>query len=550
MKVLILTHSFNGLSQRLWLELTALGHEVFVEFDINDDVTWQAVALCQPGLILAPFLKRKIPEKVWKYVPCLVVHPGPEGDRGPSALDWAVLESVEKWGVTLLQAEAEMDAGPVWATTEFSMRPSTKSSLYRNEVTEGAVQCVLEALDNFRPPNPRKPTLGRWRPLMRQADRAINWNADNTAAVLRRIRSADGHPGVLDEIDGCQAYLYDVSPAPHVGGQPGTLVSRDETAVYRATVDGSVRIGHLRIAGQPEALKLSAVQALGEERLANLGHHGTSPDICYEEHGQVGLLRFDFYNGAMNTEQCNRLANAYRRARERNTEVLVLSGGRDFWSNGIHLNVIEHAPSAADESWRNINAINDLVLEIITTERKVIIAALGGNAGAGGVFLALAADLIWARKSIVMNPHYKSIGNLYGSEYWTYLLPHRVGADTARNITEARLPLGAQGARRLGLVDEVMDGPADDFLQDVLARATALAEDKKALAERLSAKMLRRSADEAEKPLASYRAEELARMRLNFYGFDPSYHVARYNFVYKVPKSRTPLYLARHRSRH
>jgi len=29
-------------------------------------------------------------------------------------------------------------------------------------------------------------------------------------------------------------------------------------------------------------------------------------------------------------------------------------------------------------------------------------------------------------------------------------------------------------------------------------------------------------------------------MRLNFYGFDPSYHVARYNFVRKVPKSARP----------
>jgi putative two-component system hydrogenase maturation factor HypX/HoxX len=36
-------------------------------------------------------------------------------------------------------------------------------------------------------------------------------------------------------------------------------------------------------------------------------------------------------------------------------------------------------------------------------------------------------------------------------------------------------------------------------------------------------------------------------MKLNFYGFDPSYHVARYHFVFKVPKSRTPLYLAKHR---
>jgi len=36
-------------------------------------------------------------------------------------------------------------------------------------------------------------------------------------------------------------------------------------------------------------------------------------------------------------------------------------------------------------------------------------------------------------------------------------------------------------------------------------------------------------------------------MKLNFFGFDPSYHVARYHFVHKLPRSRTPLWLARHR---
>jgi putative two-component system hydrogenase maturation factor HypX/HoxX len=64
----------------------------------------------------------------------------------------------------------------------------------------------------------------------------------------------------------------------------------------------------------------------------------------------------------------------------------------------------------------------------------------------------------------------------------------------------------------------------------------------------LADKQQRRHMDEAEKPLAAYRDEELARMWLNFYGFDPTYHVARYNFIDKIAKSRTPLMLARHRS--
>ena len=68
-------------------------------------------------------------------------------------------------------------------------------------------------------------------------------------------------------------------------------------------------------------------------------------------------------------------------------------------------------------------------------------------------------------------------------------------------------------------------------------------------AARLAKKRAARAADEAAKPLADYRAEELERMRLNFYGFDPSYHVARYNFVRRVPKSRTPITIARHRDK-
>jgi putative two-component system hydrogenase maturation factor HypX/HoxX len=36
-------------------------------------------------------------------------------------------------------------------------------------------------------------------------------------------------------------------------------------------------------------------------------------------------------------------------------------------------------------------------------------------------------------------------------------------------------------------------------------------------------------------------------MRRNFYGFDPSYHVARAHFVRKLPLAWTPRHLALHR---
>ena len=147
---------------------------------------------------------------------------------------------------------------------------------------------------------------------------------------------------------------------------------------------------------------------------------------------------------------------------------------------------------------------------------------------------------------MLQNPHYKNMGNLYGSEYWTYLLPRRVGDDGARAIMRNRQPLTAQRAVETGFSDACLSGDAQAFRIDVARRAMELAAAAD-LADRLVAKRETRARDEATKPLAAYRAEELAHMRRNFYGFDPSYHVARHHFVRKSLASWTPRHLARHR---
>jgi len=248
----------------------------------------------------------------------------------------------------------------------------------------------------------------------------------------------------------------------------------------------------------------------------------------------------------MGSDQCERLRRVLAAAKRGPARVIVLAGGADFWSNGIHLNLIEAADSAADESWRNINAIDDVARTLIEATDKLVVAALHGNAGAGGAFMALAADRIWAHRAVVLNPHYKNMGNLYGSEYWTYLLPRRLPPDSAAAVMRARLPISADDALRLGLVDDVFGDGRDDFAAQVRTRARSLAESPE-IGDLIAAKRRRRHDDEAVKPLAAYRADELAQMQRNFYGFDTSYHVARSNFVHHVAPSWTPRHLCVHR---
>ncbi len=566
MRVLFLTHAFNGLAQRLYVELAERGHTLSVEFDINDGVTREAVETFRPDLVLAPFLKRAIPEDVWRRVPCLVVHPGIVGDRGPSALDWAILGGEREWGVTLLQANAEMDAGDVWASARFPMRAAAKSSLYRGEVTEAAVRCVLEALPRVgdpsfspRPLDPGDPAVrGRLRPLARQADRGIDWATLRTDEIVTRIHSADGSPGVIDEVLGRRCRLFGAwpEPAPPPGpAEPGAILATRDGAILRRSRDGALWISHLKAADVEAPLKLPATSVLGDALAgvpawpAELEAGPEAPgfrELRYFERGPAGFLEFDFHNGAMSTAQCGRLLEALRALRQRPGRVLVLLGGREFWSNGLHLGTIEAASHPADESWRNINAIDDVCLEILSFEDRLVVSALRGNAGAGGAFLALAADQVWAQAGVVQNPHYKNMGNLYGSEYWTYLLPRRVGAAGVAAVMDNRLPLGTAAALRAGLLDAVIDAPREAWLDEIEARALALATADDFPA-RLAARNEARRRDFAAKPLALYRTEELERMRLNFYGFDPSYHVARHRFMHRTPHSWTPRHLAVHR---
>ena len=129
------------------------------------------------------------------------------------------------------------------------------------------------------------------------------------------------------------------------------------------------------------------------------------------------------------------------------------------------------------------------------------------------------------------------MGGLYGSEYWTYVLPRRVGPELTAELTGIKSgkfdPIGTRRAKEIGLIDDVFGDDVDGFRTQVKAVATKLArhQDWHAWMEE---KRRRRAADERVKPLEAYRGEEMARSHECFFGADRSYHEARMRFVYKL----------------
>ncbi len=582
MRILLISTAFSGLTQRFYTELEDAGYTVSVELHSGDMAQLlEGVALFKPDLILCPFLTKYLPKEIYEHTQCLIVHPGIKGDRGPSSLDWAIQNGEPEWGVSLLEAAEEMDAGPIWSNKTFPLRQATKSSIFYREVTQAAIDCLWEVLTYFDAPNfkpeaqdySRADYKGKLLPVMKQPDRAINWKKHKTDEILRRINAADGSPGVLDEIYGKPVFIFNAHKELHLTGKPGDIIAIANHAICRATVDGALWIGHLKpkLESGAKSIKLPATFVLkdllpqtshGTTTLKSLlsktiiaieinytkpGRHLPCQEVWYEQEGDVAYIYFSFHNGGMSTEQCHILLSVYQHVATLSVKVIVLMGGEECWSNGIHLNHIEVAESSADESWLNINAIDDLIYQIITTLDKLTISALRGNAGAGGAIMALAADKVFAREGVIFNPHYKNMGQLYGSEYWTYLLPKRVGLEMATSLTEQRLPVSAKKAWHIGLCDKVLDKNHKIFTAQIRHLANASAADSEALQKHLNEKANTRCHDESLKALASYRKFELTQMYANFYG-NEDYHNARQRFVYKInDETKTPENIAHHR---
>jgi len=454
-------------------------------------------------------------------------------------------------------------------------------------VTQAAVDCLWEVLSYFDAPDFKpeaqdysKPEYkGKLQPLIKQPDRAINWKSHKTDEILRRINTADGSPGVLDEIYGKPVFIFNAHKESHLTGKAGEIIATANHAICRATVDGAIWIGHLKpkLESGAKAIKLPATSVLKdlvpkavaatsafkgllskniskairhiEIDYAKPGRELPCQEVWYEQESDVAYLYFPFHNGGMSTEQCRLLLSVYRHVATLPVKAIVLMGGEECWSNGIHLNHIEIANSPADESWLNINAIDDLIYQIITTLDKLTVSAVAGSAGAGGAILALAADRVFAREGVIFNPHYKNMGELYGSEYWTYLLPRRVGQEMAASLTEQRLPISAKKAWRIGLIDKVLDKNHTIFAAQIKHLINAMIADSEALRQCLNAKAKTRCYDESLKALATYRQFELTQMYANFYG-NENYHIARQHFVYKTSNDKTtPENIAIHRQK-
>jgi enoyl-CoA hydratase/carnithine racemase/methionyl-tRNA formyltransferase len=645
MKILFLCTSYNSLSQSVFLALST-SHDITIEYALSEEVMIEAVELAKPDLILCPFLTCKVPQEIYNKVLTLIIHPGPPGDAGPSALDWVLLgdtgeiDDPEKllhaldhdemqagrshWGVTVLQAIEQFDAGPVWAFEQFPInidQPElTKSDLYRGPVTQAAIKASIAAIERVQralspklsngglhsPTFPAKisPNLkaspnyrllsvstlatfqgGRThhRPLLPAKKRDFDPKRHTAQQISRRIRCGDSQPGALSTVFGKPLYVYGGIIEEGFGiarpiATPGSIVAARNEAVCLATCDGrgiwitSVRRPKRSIdkALWPKVpavmglIELGIIDATKAQRLqwAAPMDWSLSPLSTFQEvwidfvqgvNGKTAFLYFNFYNGAMSTRQCSQVIDAMdyilASSTPTNRIVAVVLMGGNYFSNGIALNVIEADVSPSTCGWMNINRIDDVVHYLLydLPRRNILtIAAIRGNAAAGGVALAAACDITLAGANVVLNPAYRSMG-LHGSEYHSLSYFGRCGQEVGTQLLRDMLPMSPYQALATGLVDHVLPGQGAALDYQIRNHVSGII-DSSIISSNHLASTWKKGLDFSPAVLATVRAAELSEMAKDFFSLRAErFHTRRFAFIRKTKASKTPLRFATHR---
>ena len=535
MKILLLVTAFNSQTQAVYTWLKERGDEVVVAYAISEDQMLEEIEAFGPQMILCPFLKAYLPPSVYENYPTYIFHPGPKGDRGPNALEYALQSHTKEWGVVILRANAEYDGGDIYAQQHFSVRETYKASLHRQEVVNASLLALEQFFENVAQERCEPQILNPIHEKFTQSMRAIDWQKDDTRTIIRKIHLSDSHPGVLDEILGVPCYLYGAWEEERFRGKPKEILAKRDGAICLGTVDGAVWISHLKEVGRfklPATYVLKErLQGVKEERLPLIfdKSYDTFYEVSVEKRDNVAYLCFNFHNGAMSAAQCIRLKYAVDHLKHE-CDVLVLVGGMDFFSNGIHLNILEDSEKQGEDGWANINAMNDLVSAILYADEVVTVASFARNAGAGGLFLGLACDYAVAREGVVLNPHYKTLG-LTGSEYHTYTLPKRVGESAAQKLLDACLPLSAASAKKMGMIDEVF---GHETYYEALHRFALTLYDDDFLWEK------QEYLEENKEEIEAYKERELEVMYPEFWEEESHFHRLRQEFVYKVCPRETP----------
>ena len=169
--------------------------------------------------------------------------------RGPSAINWAIIQGATKTGLTIFWPDEGLDTGPILLQKEVAIGPDdTVGSVYFDHLFPLGVTAMMEAIELVRrgsaPRIDQDESTATYESWCRAKDAEIDW-AEPAEKIHCLIRGTDPQPGAWTTCGGGRLNLFG-SRRVDATGAPGEIVGVSDAGLTVATGAGGILIGRVR----------------------------------------------------------------------------------------------------------------------------------------------------------------------------------------------------------------------------------------------------------------------------------------------------------------
>jgi methionyl-tRNA formyltransferase len=225
------------------------------------------MARYRPDLCMMAYVTLFVPQDVidlptkgtFQYHPSLLPQ-----HRGPSSINWPIIQGKTKTGLTIFWPNEGLDEGPILLQKEVAIGPDdTLGSLYFNRLFPMGVDAMMEALELVRagkaPAIPQDESQATYESWCGKKDARIDWSKP-ASEIYNLIRGCNPQPGAWTTHNGAVTQIFDCALSEG-GCEPGEVLEIASAGVRVATADVTITIKRVR---NSTGQKISAAEWVAE----------------------------------------------------------------------------------------------------------------------------------------------------------------------------------------------------------------------------------------------------------------------------------------------
>ena len=187
--------------------------------------------------------------------------------RGPSSINWPIIQGETKTGLTIFWPDKGLDTGPVLLQKEVDIgADDTLGSIYFDRLFPMGVEAMLEAVDLVKagdaPRVVQDDSQATYEGWCRRADVEIDWSKP-AQEVYNLIRGADPQPGAWTRCEGNILQVYEAAILPAADAKPGQITAAGADGIAVAAQGGAILIKRVRPEGDKKIAAADFAVAAG-----------------------------------------------------------------------------------------------------------------------------------------------------------------------------------------------------------------------------------------------------------------------------------------------